>query len=65
MCREFRTASVDQISREDILKVYITPVSKSWRAPFLRGLTGLRDGYTSTDLTSAELNNIIDYVCCS
>ena len=65
MCREFRAASVDQISRLDILKVYTTPVSESWRAPFLHELTGLRDGYASTDLTRAELNNIIDYVCCS
>ena len=63
MCREFRSTSVDNISRAEIQKVYNTPVSDAWRAPFIKELTYLRDGYASIDLSKTELDTIIDHVC--
>ena len=46
-----------------IQKVYNTPVSDAWRAPFIKELTYLRDGYASIDLSKTELDTIIDHVC--
>lgn len=65
LCNELQVDQVEDINLSSIKMPIKTPITEEWRIPFLRELLLTRSGFNTVDFTIKEINDVIDYICCS
>lgn len=65
ICIENNINSIEQVNVKNICMPIKTPVSESWRLPLLKELLCIREGLITVDLSEAEINQLINFVCTS
>ena len=65
LCRELNVSSIEEININSIKMPQVTPQADSWRVVFLKELLGIRDNFLNTELSTEEIAEMIDYVCCT
>ena len=43
----------------------VVPAEEIWRIPMIEELVGIRNGERSIELTTSEIDNLIEYACCT
>ena len=65
LCREFNVINIGCMAKNDIVMPIKTPVQESWRLNFLLDLLSVRSSSGDHDFTGAEIDDLIEYICCN
>ena len=66
LCQELNVENIENVNINEISMPIKTPGLDSWRDPFLRDLITLRDSKPDSNfIPKTELQDFINYVCCS
>ena len=63
ICREYNKLCVDHICKRDIVMPIQIRENDEWRIPLLNDLYPLRDDF-NTDISRADIYDMINFICC-
>ena len=65
LCREMNVSRIEDIMAKNISMPIKMEERNEWRVPFLKELLSSRQSNEITGLSVAEIQSIIDYICCN